>query len=189
MWNRSALVEVLCCNFRSGVLLQRLTDLRGAEKSHTRLKSRHHSRNVLQSHIYGWPDSFVNCLTHWLLGQIKRILNPGRAEAAIGRNLPDSSGCQPSKEWKPSRKPLQPTLWECHCMIACNPHAAISCVETSTKAFAALWAWLQSTNCDLRCYPWVSNALIEVSEVLLWAVKISALPSLDPPQLSNIKYN
>ena len=40
-------------------------DLRGAEKSHARLKSRHHSRNVLQSHIYGWPDSFVNCLTSW----------------------------------------------------------------------------------------------------------------------------
>ena len=112
MWNRSALVEVLCCNCRSDFT----STTYGVPKKATR----------------GWkvatiPEMSCRAIsmadptplsTAWLLGQIKRILNPGRAEAAI------SSGCQPSKESKPSRKPLQPTLWECHCMIARNPHAA-----------------------------------------------------------------
>ena len=151
-------------------------DLRGAEKGHTRLKSRHHSRNVLQSHIYGWPDSFVNCLTSW----------------ANQKDL-ESRSCG-SRNWKKKSQSQQgnhsnPHFGNATAWLHATLMLPFSCVETSTKAFAALWAWLQSTNCDLRCYPWVSNALIEVSEVLLWAVKISALPFLDPPQLSNIMYN
>jgi len=42
----------------------------------------------------------------------------------LGIDLPEPLGCQPSMQSKPSRKPLQPTHWECHCMIACTHHAA-----------------------------------------------------------------
>ena len=46
------------------------------------------------------------------LGKSKRNFNPGPL------NWNDPLGCQPSKQSKPSRKPLQPTHWECHSMIA-----------------------------------------------------------------------
>ena len=103
--------------------------------------------------------------TGWLLGQIKGNFNPGPPESSIGINLPEPLGCQPSKHSKPSRKPLQPTHWECRCMIARTHHAGFWCVETWQKPLLLFdWAWLPSTNCrflscsqNLTCYPWVSR--------------------------------
>ena len=80
--------------------------------------------------------------TGWLLGQIKRNFNPPKA--SIGIHLPEPLGCQPSMQSKPSRKPLQPTHWECHCMIACTHHAAFWCVFFFGKKAEVLlsdWAW------------------------------------------------
>ena len=133
--------------------------------------------------------------TGWLLGQIKRNFNPGPREASIGINLPEPLGCQPSKQSKPSRKPFQPTLWECHCMIASTLHAAFWCVETSAKAFNYCSSiehdyYLQTAG--FLCTPAIStqDALIEVGELFrLWPAVIAALPSLEPPQLFNIRHN
>ena len=67
----------------------------------------------------------------------------------------------------PSRKQLQPTLWEWNCMIACTHHTVLD-VQVSWKKPKALgqlstWTW-PSANCrllfcsqNLMCYPWVSK--------------------------------
>ena len=103
--------------------------------------------------------------TGWLLGQIKGNFNSGPPESSIGINLPEPLGCQPSKHSKTSRKPLQPTHWECRCIIARTHHAGFWCVETWQKPLLLFdWAWLPSTNCrflscsqNLTCSPWVSR--------------------------------
>ena len=71
-----------------------------------------------------------------VLGQ---LFDLGNSKATSrSRNWNKFAPGEASKQ-SPSRKPLQPTLWERHCMIACTHHAAFDVWSLGlAKAFAAL---------------------------------------------------
>ena len=73
--------------------------------------------------------------TVWL-GQLqKQLQSRSRGEAALGVNLHPREASKQSL----SRKPPQPTLWECNWMIACTHHAAFDVWTLGlAKAFATL---------------------------------------------------
>ena len=88
--------------------------------------------HVLQRHIYGWAKSFVNCLT-WATPKATSI-QVQRGSRTWNKFAPGEASKQ-----SPSRKQLQPTLWEWNCMIACTHHAAFDVWTLGlAKAFAAL---------------------------------------------------
>ena len=96
----------------------------------------------------------------------------------------DTLGCQPSKQSKPSRRPLQPMHWECHGMIACTHHAAFWCGDFGKNLSGSSMEHdyhLQTAGFFLvhtisRGILGYQNALIEVCEPAV----IAAQTSLEP---------
>jgi len=76
-----------------------------------------------------------------VLGQLFDLGNSKATSIQVQRGSRNWNKFAPGEASKqsPSRKPLQPTLWERHCMIACTHHAAFDVWSLGlAKAFAAL---------------------------------------------------
>ena len=98
------------------------------------------------SHHAGHTPPFHQCLAEtylWLTQVLCQLFDLGNSEATSiqvqrGRRKWNRSAPGEASTQSQSRKPLQPTLWECHCMIACNHHAAFDVWTLGlAKAFAA----------------------------------------------------
>ena len=106
-----------------------------------------------------------------VLGQLFDLGNPKATSIQVQRGSRNWNKFAPGEASKqsPSRKPLQPTLWERHCMIACTHHAAFDVWSLGlAKAFAALrLSMMTITICKLQtCF------LFAGSHVLSFGLKM-----------------
>ena len=136
--------------------------------------------------------------TGWLLGQIQRNLSPGPPEAAIGINLPRPFGLSTIKTIKDIKKTTpthtlgEPRMiaWHPPCLLMCGDFGkslSRSSIEHDYHLQAAGFFLVHRLS---RGILGSQNALIAVGEVLrLWPAVIAALPSFEPPQLSNMRRN
>ena len=143
-----------------------------------------------QSHIYGWPKSFVNWLTSWanqkqLQSRSSGSLNWNKFAGAFG--LSTIKTIKAIKETNPTHT-LGMSLHDCthpSCyLLMCGDFGKSLCCSLIEHDYHLQTAGFFLVHKISGAIPGSQDALIEVGEVLrLWPAVIAALPSLEPPFL------